>query len=241
MQLHVIGTGSKGNCYLLEGETSALIIECGMPFLEVKKALDFKLEKIAGCLVSHIHGDHFKFNREYINAGIDVFMELKYCEEAYQRSHRIRIFTNKKTFTAGEFTVHPFDVEHDVPTSGFLINHPECGNVLFLTDTVFCRYNFPDLNQVIIEANYSDSILNNKPEGIKFVRDRVINSHMELGQCIRTLRANNLTGVNNIVLIHLSDSNSHEEIFKAEVEAATGKNVTVASNGMKINFNLTPF
>ena len=38
MQLKVIGSGSSGNSYILENETEALIIEAGLPFLEVKKA-----------------------------------------------------------------------------------------------------------------------------------------------------------------------------------------------------------
>jgi len=55
------------------------------------------------------------------------------------------------------------------------------------------------------------------------------------------LSANDLSQVNNIVLIHLSDSNSDEIQFQNEVSELTGKNVTVASNGMTINFNKTPF
>ena len=36
MKLTVIGSGSKGNCYILKGFREALIIECGVPFDEVK-------------------------------------------------------------------------------------------------------------------------------------------------------------------------------------------------------------
>ena len=41
MVLKVLGSGSSGNCYILESDTEALIIEAGVPFLDVKKALDF--------------------------------------------------------------------------------------------------------------------------------------------------------------------------------------------------------
>lgn len=231
MKLHIVGTGSSGNCYILEGETSALIIECGMPFMDVKKSLDFNVEKIAGCIVSHEHGDHAKYIRQFIESSIPVYGFVEILHQL--KFHHIE---HKKSFIVGEFTVMPFDVEHDVPTFGFLIHHPECGNVLFLTDTVFCNYKFPVLNQVIIEANYLDEIIDRK-FGNKFVRDRVLNSHMELKETIRTLKNCNLTQCNNIVLIHLSDANSDEKHFKSEVEKATGKKTTVASNGMKIDFN----
>jgi hypothetical protein len=64
---------------------------------------------------------------------------------------------------------------------------------------------------------------------------------MSLDTCIKTLKANDLSLVNNIVLIHLSDSNSNEIEFKKEVKQATGKTVTVANNGISIDFNKTPF
>lgn len=39
MRLKVLGSGSSGNCYILENENEALIIEAGLPFMEVKKAV----------------------------------------------------------------------------------------------------------------------------------------------------------------------------------------------------------
>jgi hypothetical protein len=64
---------------------------------------------------------------------------------------------------------------------------------------------------------------------------------MSLDTCIGFLRKNDLSKVNNIVLIHLSDGNSDEKLFKSEVENATGKTVTVADNGTVIQFKKTPF
>ena len=45
----------------------------------------------------------------------------------------------------------------------------------------------------------------------------------------------------NIVLIHLSDSNSDANLFKKEIFELTGKKVTVADKGMTIPFNITDF
>lgn len=56
MFMKVVGTGSKGNCYLLGNDKEVLILEAGMPFIEVKKALDFKVSNIVGLIVSHGHG-----------------------------------------------------------------------------------------------------------------------------------------------------------------------------------------
>jgi len=64
---------------------------------------------------------------------------------------------------------------------------------------------------------------------------------MSLETCCDMLRANDITAVNNIVLIHLSDTNSDERMFKKEVEDLTGKNVSVAYNGMNVVMDVTPF
>ena len=64
---------------------------------------------------------------------------------------------------------------------------------------------------------------------------------MSYTNCINTLEANDITRVNNIVLIHLSEGNSNAEEFQLGVKAATGKNVHIAEPGLVINFNKHPF
>lgn len=55
MNLKIIGTGSKGNCYLLQGENETLIIEAGVNFADIKKALNYNLSNVVGVLLSHAH------------------------------------------------------------------------------------------------------------------------------------------------------------------------------------------
>ena len=139
----------------------------------------------------------------------------------------------------------PFDVKHNCKEPfGFIINHPECGNVLFITDSYYVAYTFKNLNNILVEANYSTDIVNQRLIDGNIhgkVRDRLIESHMSLDTCKALLRANDLTAVNNIILIHLSDGNSNAELFKKEVAAETGKKVTIASKGIEIDFGKTPF
>ena len=42
MVLKCLGSGSSGNCYLLEAYDGVLIIEAGIPAIEIKKALRFQ-------------------------------------------------------------------------------------------------------------------------------------------------------------------------------------------------------
>ena len=122
-----------------------------------------------------------------------------------------------------------------------MIEHPECGKIVFITDSYYCKYTFKDVQHWIIEANYSQKIINEKIEqhGINhFLKDRILKSHLSLENCIETLKANDLSKTQNIVLIHLSDSNSNEKEFIQEVEKNVQRFCQVANNGMKIKLDI---
>lgn len=55
LHIKTIGTGSKGNCYLLEADNETLILDCGVPVAEIKKGLNFQLGGIVGVVVTHSH------------------------------------------------------------------------------------------------------------------------------------------------------------------------------------------
>ena len=55
MLLSVLGSSSKGNCYVLHNETEALILEAGVNPIQVKMVIDFRIDKIRGVCISHEH------------------------------------------------------------------------------------------------------------------------------------------------------------------------------------------
>lgn len=247
MKLKVIGSNSTGNCYLLENDNEALLIECGVKLSKIKKAINFNISKISGCIVTHEHLDHSVSINEVMESGINVYASNGTFDKSglTSFSHRMKVVKSKTSFNVGNFKILPFDVKHDASEPlGFLINHNDCGNVLFLTDTYYSPYTFKGLNNIIIEANYSKRVMNEKMSNgtiPEFLRNRILKSHMSLETCMSALEANDLKAVNNIVLIHLSDSNSDEKYFLNEVTKMTSKNVHVADAGMTINFNKNPF
>jgi len=245
MKLNVIGTGSAGNSYLLTSSTGkTLIIECGVRFSEIKKALKFNLRNVEGTLCTHHHQDHCKGAKDLTAAGLNLYC-LKETSDTFKFSnHRIKNIAPGKQFELGEFKILPFSVEHDVPCLGFLIYHWECGRTLFLTDSFMVKQRFSGLNNIIIEANYGEDILDEKLDtgGMQQWRgERLVKSHMSIETCIGVLKANDLSNVNNIILIHLSDSNSDKDQFLKKVQDQTQKTVHVAHRGLEINLNLHPF
>lgn len=251
MMLRVLGSSSAGNCYLLENDEEALIIEAGLRWDAIQKGLRFNLTKVSGCLISHEHLDHCKGVKSVVSKGINIYATpgthkginaaLKFAKHHRQ----IDIHPQAPSTRIGRFSVIAFDVKHDaLQPCGFLINHEETGTVLFLTDTYYSGYTFRNVNNMIVEANYCHKILDERMangESTDFLRNRIFQSHMSLATCKELLQANDLSKVNNIVLIHLSDSNSDAARFKKEVTELTGKTVSIAKPGLELNFSKYPF
>lgn len=227
MKLKVLGSGSSGNCYVLENKAEALIIEAGISFKEVKIALDFDVSKIVGVVVSHIHSDHSKSVKEYEEAGFPVFKPYK---SEIERQERV----------FGGFEIKSFPLVHDVPCFGFLIIHPDCGKALYVSDTEYIKYRFKDLNHILVEANYDRDLLADAEESIE-KRNHVMSGHMEIGTACEFLRINRNPDLRNVVLLHLSEDNAEPGQFIKKASKFVGCPVYTAKRGLAISLNLVPF
>jgi Metal-dependent hydrolases of the beta-lactamase superfamily I len=243
MRLRVLGSSSKGNCYLLYNDSEVLVIEAGVKFSAIKEALNFDFSKVVGVLCTHEHKDHALSVKDFLEAGINVIAPESVFESVGINSPCCVRVKENHTVTLRNFSVQPFALQHDVPIYGYLIHHEEMGNTVFITDTGDINYSFKNLNNIIVEANFSDSILvRNAIDGLGYTNEkRLRDTHLSLEKCVDWLSAVDLKNVNNIVLIHLSERNSDAEMFKETVEKQFAKNVYVADKGLDIDFNRIPF
>lgn len=255
MQLTVIASSSEGNAYVIQNAGEALLIEAGASFDKTLEALGHNVAKINGCLITHEHGDHAGHVNEVLSYGLPVYASrgtIRDIEPKLRSTYEPRVIDFDKdgnyfALQLGRFEVYPFATKHDAAEPlGFYIWHPETGGILFAADTYYIRPTFADLRQVIIECNYADDLLAANVEknvrGLTWkLAQRIRASHLSLKTCLRTLKANDLSQVNNVVLIHLSASNGDPERFKREVERATGLPTFIARPGLQIDFNINPF
>lgn len=236
----MIGSSSKGNCYILDNGDEALVLEAGIRFREVMAALGFNLRKVVGCLVTHRHNDHAKHIREMVDNGFHVLALQDVWSAKGVWGSRTKSIELGKGYKFGGFKVLPFPAAHDVPCVGYLITHEACGRLMFLTDSCSCGYRFNGLNHVLIECNYSERDLVeaiNAGRTALSQRERLLNSHMELNTCKGFLTDSDLADVQEIVLLHLSGNNSDERRFVSEIERLTGKVVYAANPGLVINID----
>jgi len=233
MEIAVLASGSSGNCYRVSDGHTSLLLECGIPFKEIQKKLNFQLHEIDACLVSHEHQDHAKAVKELLKYGIEVCMSTGTATMFDCDLLKITTVEPLQQFKVGTFEILPFSTEHDTAEPiGFLIYSTVIKEkLLFVTDTYYVRYRFSGLNYIMVECNYSMDILNKNVEaGLveSALKSRILKSHFSLENVKEFLKANDLSRVREIWLLHLSDGNSDEKRFKREVMELTGKPTYIA-------------
>ena len=229
MQLHIIATGSKGNCYILKHNEHMLMLDCGVSPDAIYRAVNYKMTALDGCLCCHSHLDHAKsinfLKNQYVrvptpNAGIGGHIK--------------------------EWAYMPFSLQHDLDNVGFIIQNRQLQEhkICYITDTGYVKYIPQGISTYIIECNFIDELLENDADRLKEEGDRLMRSyeyHMSLKRLLSFLSKADLSKLENIILIHLSDRYSDENRMIKEVKEQTGVNVYVAHAGDVINLNPCPF
>lgn len=241
LSIKVLGSSSKGNCYLIGDENDAILLECGLNFKDIKKGVGYNLHAIKACIVTHNHGDHIKGYKGVLESGIPLYcskgtaVAVGLTPEHYRTlSHGVTKVIN------GWFSIKPFTVDHDVPEPlGFIIE-ANGKRILFVTDTYILRYDFKnwDFDCIMMEANYCEKIAKEirKNKGDDYVNKRRLKQHMSFQTAVKTLEKLNLQNTSQIVLIHLSDGMTDAKRFVKVVQERFGIPTEIAVPELKIQF-----
>lgn len=237
IDIKVIGSGSSGNCYLVNINNTKILLEAGLPFKKIQQAMKFRLSDIEACLITHEHMDHAKAAKDLIKSGVDCYMTKGTAEALGVSGHRLNYFTKDtnddycwKFFN--RLGVKPFKSIHDVkePVSFFINDIHTKESLVFITDTAYLKYKIPDCDYLMIECNYIKSVLDEKTEARKInvsLRNRIVKNHMSLETLLKALKQADFKKLKKIYILHLSDSNSDEKTILEEVQKAIGVIVEV--------------
>lgn len=228
LKLKIIGSSSKGNCYILKSNTTSIMLDCGC-----KKVISEDLTQIDGVVLSHLHLDHVGavpkikdlYKGKYY-ANKDTLNILPVLEK-----DKIKVVAGEK-FGIKDFSLMPFELLHDVACYGFLIKDNISKNKLvYITDTGMVDYKFKDIDFILIESNCDEDLLTY--EDYKEVR--LYDTHLSLQQTAKFLKENINHNTKKVMLCHISkgekDFKRHERYVLDELE---NKNVEVIA----INPNL---
>jgi phosphoribosyl 1,2-cyclic phosphodiesterase len=187
--------------------------------------------RLALYLTSTSYADHSKAVKDIMRAGIDCYISAGTAEALGLSGHRVHIIKARQQLRIGTWTILPFETQHDAQEPlGFLLANQDGERLLYATDTYFIRYRFANLNVIAVECNYSLDILRaNVEAGLvePALKSRILKSHFSLENVKKFLQANDLSKVQEIWLLHLSDNNSNAERFKREIQELTGKMVFI--------------
>ena len=145
----------------------------------------------------------------------------------YLKGFVVRYFA--LTDSDGKF-VHSNSDGSECPIYGFFITSDvEPLRMVYMTDCVFCKYRFPELDTLLLGINYMDSKIDNEEETKK---RHILNGHMSLDTGIEFIKVSDRKKtLKNVIICHMSESNSDEQVFKNEISKVTDANVNVARKG----------
>lgn len=229
MRVINLASGSKGNCTLIEGENSALLIDCGLDLTRIEELIyeaGCDVSKIKAILVTHTHSDHIKsvvkFQKKY---GITVYATDKNWQEGKLQKIEFpsRGFLTTDEFELNEFMVCPFEVSHDaISTVGFVV---KSGGKKFaiatdlgeMTSAIIDKIAGSDL--IFLEANYDEHMLRTGSYP-RIIKERILSkfghlSNIDSGEAISILSK---LGTKYFVLMHISENNNTPELAYGTVK-----------------------
>ena len=224
MKFTVLGSGSKGNCTLVESGTTRLLIDNGFSGKELVGRLasqGIAPETLSAIVVTHEHEDHIRgvgvlarrLNLPvHANAGA-----LRAAEQRLGRLPVIREFGTGESFVIDNLWVHPFAVSHDTSDPvGFIVSDGSA-RLGYCTDTgritQLIRHHLRQCEALILEANHDVQMLRDGPYPLA-LQQRVLSSRGHLANTDAIACADALAGerLQLLVLAHLSEVNNHPDM-----------------------------
>jgi phosphoribosyl 1,2-cyclic phosphodiesterase len=221
----MLASGSKGNCCVIEGRTSTVLIDAGLSAKECLLRIErsgIDAGRIDALLVTHEHIDHIR--------GVDVlarkleipvhategtladFLQFRRTSEKPLAYNACRY---RQRFTIGDLIIEPFSTSHDArEPCGFIIREDDL-RLGYCTDTGVISPHMHDLlrhcDGIVLESNHCPDMLANGPypESLKR-RIRSKRGHLsnpDAAACLRDFGKN----VPQVILAHLSEINNTPE------------------------------
>ena len=227
-----LASSSSGNCYTVSDGETTLLLDCGLSWRKAREALNFRTSEIAGVCLTHSHLDHSKGAEAAARAGLDIYASRETLDALSVPEHRRNVVEDNQRFDIGTWAGLPFKAVHDKEGAfGYYMVTRTGEGFLYLTDSAYAPVRFASLNVIAIECNFVSEVLSrNVVSGDVngFVAHRTRRTHFSLDTVIEFLRANDLSHCRAVWLLHLSNTNSSEEIMRRRVQEETGIPVYVA-------------
>lgn len=218
-EIAVIGSGSKGNCFLITNGSSRVLMDAGVSFPAIQKALNYKLDNVDACFVTHEHKDHSKSVQKLMDAGINCHMTEGTAKALGLKGHRLFTHaTEGPVKNDSNFMVRAFGVTHDAADPcGYTLQHKNGDYIAYITDSgIIPETISTNFTHIIVECNYVESLLWASDH---IHAERVKSTHLGLNQVVRWLaQCNRAT---EIIVMHLSEHHADPDEIDARLYCVT--------------------
>lgn len=230
--LHILGSGSKGNCALVEGPEGLIMIDNGFSRREVLKRmheLDLDEHDVRALILTHEHTDHVSgisvwcraFDVElYASVGTPetrrYLDELPFCE-----------FLPGLRFEVAGISVRTFATSHDVVNPvGFRFDC-DGDSIGYATDTGELSEDaldaLDDVRMLALESNHDVPMLRCGPYP-RYLQDRILSDRGHLSNAQAAEAAARVVGphTEQLVAMHISQENNRPSLAVRSFAAALG-------------------
>lgn len=232
MEISVIASGSNGNCCLVEGKGTSVLVDAGKSGKEIARRMDLlgkDIEHVKAILITHRHSDHTRgagiISRRF---RIPVYMTRKTSDACMLGPFDAKIFDKSKEFRIGNLCIKPIKTSHNVPSCGFVINK----KLGIITDTGYVTKQMQDaikkLECILLESNHDIDMLINGTYPY-FLKQWILGNEGHLSNIeASNLIQNSAKSLKLAILGHLSGNNNTPEIALKTFQTLVKKKINVA-------------
>jgi len=229
MRVASIGSGSKGNCTLVQNGNTQLLIDLGFTIREAEKRLHrigVDPAGISAILVTHEHSDHLngvapfarKFNLPvYMTPGTHSPKKMGVVPD-------LKLINCHAPFQIDELDIVPVPVPHDAREPCQYVISNETHSFGILTDlghiTTHVVEQYRGVHGLLLESNHDPLMLAEGPYPYP-LKNRVAGEqgHLSNQQAAELLSKMELSHLEQVIIAHVSEQNNCLEKIEAELDS----------------------
>ncbi len=219
VRVYVLGSGSSGNCFVVEAEGERLLIDAGIgPHRATERMRALGADLVTsraplGVFVTHEHGDHAAHALPIARAlRAPLYAHAHVTMDRARRRLDVRPYVPGQPTVLGPFVVESLAVPHDAPQVAIRVS--AAGKAMAVATDLghaprSLRAFLADSDLVFLESNYCRHLLETGPYPPR-LKTRVLGplGHLDNEQAAELAVGLEETRVGRLVLVHLSRTNN---------------------------------